>query len=177
MTPAPSPSVVSLDYARVRLAVLWFGLGAAILIIVVLQSLLQKFGSDTQSAWAWLLPTLMPTLTMILTVLGYTALSPDFSSSVVRKSFYLIALFLSALYLILISMTILIAPFVPSVSPIQLMHTSNLWLGPFQGLVASALGVLFVSKQKGVESQPGQPDAAQHPAEPPPVNNNPPPRD
>lgn len=30
---------------------------------------------------------------------------------------------------------------------VELMHTSNLWLGPLQGLVASALGVLLVTKQ------------------------------
>ena len=140
--------MLSLDNVRSRLAYLWLGLGSAIFLIVVVQSLLGKYDPNTQNAWGWLLPTVMPTLGMIITVLGYTALDPNASNSEVRKSFFWIAFYLSAIYLVLVSITILIQPLVPGVDPIQLMHTSNLWLGPFQGLVASALGVLFVSKQK-----------------------------
>src|SRR5262249_51538253 len=120
--------------------------------IVVLQSLLGRFGDKTQEAWAWLLPTIMPTLGMIITVLGYTALDPTLSTSVVKKSFFRVTVALSALYLFLILLTILIAP-VADAGPIELMRISNLWLGPFQGLVASALGVLFVSKQQTGESE------------------------
>lgn len=140
--------LIPLDRVRIRMAVLWLGLGGAIVFIVVLQTLLGKFGADAQKAWGWLLPTIMPTLGMIITVLGYTALDPKFSNSVVRTSFFWAAFFLSGIYLLLILTTILIQPFVPKTDPIELMHTSNLWLGPLQGLVASALGVLFVSKQK-----------------------------
>jgi len=150
---APSISdeeMLSLDRVRSRLAALWLGLGITIFLIVVVQSLLGKFGDDTQNAWGWLLPTVMPTLGMIVTVLGYTALDQNFSNSVVRRSFFWVAFFLSGMYLVLVLITILIQPFVPGVNPIELMHRSNLWLGPFQGLVASALGVLFVSKQKKV---------------------------
>lgn len=146
--------MLSLDRVRTLMAALWLGLGITIFLIVVLQSLLGKFGTDTQNAWGWLLPTIMPTLGMIVTVLGYTALDPNFSKTVVRKSFFWVAFALSAIYLLLILMTIAIQPFVPSRNPIELMHTSNRWLGPIQGLVASALGVLFVSKQKKAESDP-----------------------
>jgi len=141
------PGFISLERVRVRLAVLWLGVGTIIYLIVVAQSLLGKFGSDTQKAWGWLLPTTMPTLGMIVTVLGYTALNPKFSNTEVRRSFFWIAFYLSTVYLGLVLMPILIQPFT-NTTPIELMHTSNLFLGPFQGLVASSLGVLFVSKQK-----------------------------
>jgi len=140
-------SLIPLDNARSRLALIWLGGASLILVIVVLQSLLGRFGDRTQEAWGWLLPTLMPTLGMIITVLGYTALAPQFSEAVVRRSFLAIAVWLSMLYLFLILLTILIEPLVTT-DPIELMHRSNLWLGPVQGLVASALGVLFVSKQQ-----------------------------
>jgi hypothetical protein len=142
--------MLSLDKVRSRLAYLWLSLGSLIFLIMVIQSLLGKYEPDTQNAWGWLLPTIMPTLGMIITVLGYTALEPNASNSEVRKSFFGIAFYLSAAYLVLVLITLLIQPFVPAANPVQLMHTSNLWLGPFQGLVASALGVLFVSKQKKV---------------------------
>ena len=159
ITPGPAPrkkissaDLSPLDQVRTRLAAIWLGGCSLILLIVVMQSLLGKFGGQTQDAWGWLLPTIMPSLSMIIAVLGYTAMDPNRSASVVRKSFYQIAQYLSVLYLILILLTILVQP-LTAVPPQELMNLSNLWLGPFQGLVASALGVLFVSKQP----KPGEP--------------------
>ena len=109
-----------------------------------------------QDAWGWLLPTIMPTLGLIVTVLSYTALDPVFSSSVVRKTFFHVAMVLSIAYLGLVALTVLIGPFAATngAGMVDLMRTSDLWLGPFQGLVASALGVLFVTKQ---EMKPDKP--------------------
>ena len=153
----PDENLTPLDTVRSRMAIVWLGGASLILVIVVLQSLLGRYADKTQEAWGWLLPTLMPTLGMIVTVLGYTALDPLRSRSVVRKSFFQVALFLSAMYLLLILLTILIQP-LAGTDPVELMRISNLWLGPFQGLVASALGVLFVSKQQQRDSGT-QPDA------------------
>jgi hypothetical protein len=144
--PMRKSDLISLDTVRTRLATVWLTGGSLAFIIVVAQSLMGRFGDQTQEAWGWLLPTIMPTLGMIVSVLGYAALDPLFSSSVVRKSFFLLSMWLSGFYLFLVLLTILVQPFTGR-SPIELMQTSNLWLGPFQGLVASALGVLFVSKQ------------------------------
>jgi len=118
--------------------------------ILVVQSLLHVYGDLTQEAWGWFLPTLMPSLGLIVTVLTYTALNPLMTGSVVRKTFVSIAMGLSILYLATVILTILIQPFASKTpaEAVELMRTSNLWLGPLQGLVASALGVLFVSKEK-----------------------------
>jgi hypothetical protein len=83
---------------------------------------------------------------MIVTVLSYTALDPERSKFEVRADFYKIAVCLSVAYLFLVALTVLIQPFTPY-EPLQLMRMANLWLGPTQGLTASALGVLFVSKK------------------------------
>lgn len=142
--------LIPLDKVRSRLALLWLVSSSLIIVIVVLQSLLGRYGEKAQEAWSWLLPTLMPTLGMIVTVLGYTALDPTALEGVVRKSFFHVAFWLSALYLFLVLLTLLIQPFAKAdpEKAVQLMRLSNLWLGPVQGLVASALGVLFVSKRK-----------------------------
>lgn len=139
-------TAIPLDVARSQLARLWLIFAALIFLIVTVQSLRFVYGTSVQEVWGWILPTLMPTLGMIITVLGYTALDPTTSKSVVRQDFFRIAYWLSAVYLMFIVLTILIQPFSPG-NPVQLMQMSNLWLGPFQGLVASALGVLFVSKR------------------------------
>lgn len=142
----PPIEMLPLDSVRNRLAGLWLIGGAVILVLVVIQSLLGHFGDRAQEALGWLLPTLMPTLSMIVTVLTYTALDPRFLDAVVRRSFFWVAISLSGFYLLLILVTILIQPFTPT-DPLQLMRLSNLWLGPVQGLTASAIGVLFVSKK------------------------------
>ena len=63
-----------------------------------------------------------------------------------RTSFYRLALALSIFYLALVLLTILIQP-LTGTDTLDLMKRSNLWLGPIQGLVGSALGVLFASKK------------------------------
>jgi len=142
--------LVSLDDVQTLLAKIWFIGSGLVFVLLVIQSLLHVYGDLTQDVWGWFLPTLVPSLGLIITVLTYTALEPFMTGSVVRKSFVTIAVWLSIAYLITVLLTILIQPF-SSRTPaeaVALMRTSNLWLGPFQGLVASALGVLFVSKEK-----------------------------
>lgn len=147
--------LLSLDVVRTRLATVWLCGAGTTIFLLVLQSLLGRYEDKTQDAWGWLLPTIMPTLGLLVTVLGYTAFDPLFSRAVVRRTFFNLALWLSVLYLVLILLTILIQPFAAhdASKAIELMHTSNLWLGPFQGLVASALGVLFVSKKDAPPDQ------------------------
>jgi hypothetical protein len=139
--------LVPLEKARNRLASLWLIAAALIFITLVIQSLRLVYGTGVQEVWGWILPVTMPTLGMIVTVLGYTALDPSLSDSMVRRSFLGLAFWLSLVYLCLILLTILMQPLSPG-KPLELMRMSNLWLGPFQGLVASAIGVLFVSKRQ-----------------------------
>jgi uncharacterized membrane protein len=148
-------SILPLDVVRARLATVWLAGGGLIFVLLVVQSLMGRYADKTQEAWGWLLPTIMPTLAMIVTVLGYTALDPVSSTFVVRKVFFQVAFWLSTLYLILVLLTILIQPIAANdpAKAVEVMRLSNLWLGPFQGIVASALGVLFVSKQKTLSSE------------------------
>lgn len=158
----PKSDLIPLERVRTRLAAIWLGASCLIFLIMVVQSLVAVYQADTQDftkeAWGWLLPTIMPTLAIIISVLGYSALDPLFSASAVRRSFFRLALYLSAFYLALVLLTLLIQPFSAKspASAIGLMHTSNLWLGPLQGLVASALGVLFVSKQPKGSAEEGE---------------------
>jgi|GEM_PF-643130 len=141
-----------LDRVRSHLAVLWICGFSLVFLLVAVQSLNGRYGGHEQEAWAWLLPNITPTMGTILAGLGYTALDPYRSHATVRTGFYLAAYWLSVFYLVLILLTILIAPTRPEgvtgKGAVELMHTANLWLGPTQGFVATALGVLFASKEK-----------------------------
>ena len=153
--PGVDPQSIALEFVRNRLAGLWIIGSLVIFSLVIYQSLARVYADRIQDVWEWLLPTLIPTLTMIVTVVASTAFMSSAPSAVVRKSFYRIALGLSVFYLVLILFTILSLPAFNRIVSAQIdsLHTSNLWIGPIQGIVASALGVLFVSKKK-----PADPD-------------------
>ena len=142
----PPADSVPLAHARSRLAVVWLTSAALIFGLLILQSLLGKYDNRAQQVWSWVLPTMMPTLTLMLTALGADALNAEPAGSHVKKSFVRIAFWLSLAYLCLILLTILIEPFVATES-LDLFNLSNLWLGPFQGLVASTIGLVFLSKR------------------------------
>jgi hypothetical protein len=142
----PPADGVLLTHARSRLAAVWLTSAAVIFGLLILQSLLGKYGARVQQVWSWVLPTMMPTLTLMLSALGADALNSEPAGSYVKKSFFQIAFWLSLVYLFLILLTILIEPFVATES-LDLFNLSNLWLGPFQGLVASTIGLVFLSKR------------------------------
>lgn len=155
-SPSTSASTVALETVRTRLAAVWLIGALLIFSLVIYQSVAHVYADRAQDVWQWLLPTLLPTLTMMLTVAGTTAFMSGASDAIVRSSFYRVALLLSVFYLVLILFTILSLPaFNRTVDrEIEALHGANLWIGPIQGIVASALGVLFASKKKS--AAPGE---------------------
>lgn len=141
------PATKPLDNVRTILATIWLIGTFGIALIIILQSLLGKYDGVVQDVWSWFLPTVMPTLSMIITVLAYTAMDHTYQKAIVRTDFYKVAVSLSGAYLFVVALTILIQPFT-KYSPLELMTISNLWLGPMQSLVAACLGILFVSRKK-----------------------------
>jgi hypothetical protein len=142
----------SLPVARCRrkLATLWF-VGAGVLFFLVLvQTLLGRYGDRANEAWGWALPTIMPTLSLIIGVLVADALTKGpRASQNVNAFLFRLTFSLSAVYLLVVVLTIAFQPFA-SLSPLELMRQANLWLGPFQGLVSASLGVFYV-KQRSPE--------------------------
>ena len=151
------PKTLPIERARQGLAWLWLGGGGIIFLLLVAQSLAGKYEGEVQEVWGWALPTIIPTLSLILAVLGVGALEPGDGLLKVRSAFYTIAFWLSAIYLTLILVTILVEPLTPG-EPLARFKLSSLWLAPLQGLVTSAIGVLFTRKpgtRARLRKQPG----------------------
>jgi hypothetical protein len=55
------------------------------------RSVLGHFENRSQEVWSWALPTIMPTLSLIVTVLGADALKSKDADVTVRKSFLVLA--------------------------------------------------------------------------------------
>lgn len=136
-----------LEDARHALAYIWFGGAAVVFLILMVQSILGKYRDQLQEAWAWFVPTVVPTLALMLGVIGADALTTRSDVRRVKRPFFVLARGLSIFYLVILLLTILLEPFAPTPG-IQLLMLSNYWMTPIQGLVVAAIGVLFAAQEK-----------------------------
>lgn len=156
---------MTLTKSKWMFASIWLGGAGLVFLILVVQSLVGRYGSQSEDAWAWYLPTVMPTLSLIIGVLATdfriaatanaaAAASATATATIATDAKVLpvsargllwLGVGLSVFYLLLVAVTILAQPFLQDVSPIELMHRSNLWLGPLQGLTAGVLAGFFRS--------------------------------
>ena len=136
---------VPLKFVRTNLAKVWFAGAGFNFAILFLMTLMNRFGDTVRDVYAWFLPTLVPTLSLIITVLGAAALEGDDRRNV-DVFFYQLAWWLSLTYVGCLAATILLQPF-SSLRPIDLYSVANFGLGPLQGLVVASIGYIFVSKQ------------------------------
>ena len=136
------PPTIPWVRSKHRLALLWFIGSALILTLVFLLTILGGDSFLMRETWSWLLPMLMPTLLLIVGALvaepGGGRQKKNADRFTYRASFGL-----SLAYLVTIAMVLLLAPFSQG-GLLEQMKLSNLWLGPFQGLVAASLGAFFI---------------------------------
>lgn len=90
----------------------------------------------------------MPTLSLIIGALVYDFRStgPDPGATALPESargLFWLVMALSVFYLALVAIAVLAQPFLPQLSPLELMQRSNLWLGPLQGLAVGVLAAFF----------------------------------
>lgn len=134
---------ISISKCKKRLAVTWFIGAGVIFFLILLQSIFGRYSERVADAWGWFLPTVMPTLSLMIGVLVADTLRVVKREKNVDPFMYKVALSLSVTYFLVVLVTIALQPF-SSVPPLELLDMSNLWLAPLQGLVAAALGAFFV---------------------------------
>lgn len=139
---------IEIAIAQRKLAVLWYVWAGFLTLIMFFQSVLGRYESHVSDAWGWLLPTLMPTLSLIT---GVLVLQSRESTKDRRKNvdqfYYRLALSFSAGYLFFVTISILGQPLFESysgVTPLETMNLASLLLGPLHGLVAAVVGIFFV---------------------------------
>jgi hypothetical protein len=98
---------------------------------------------DAEEAWAWLLPGILPTLSLIIGVLVMDALGMSVRAATVDGFMFWAAFGLSVFYLVIVALPILLQPF-SAIEPLWMLRQSNLWLGPMQGLVGAAPAAFFI---------------------------------
>jgi hypothetical protein len=166
------PVMLPLGRARAQLISIWLLWSACIFTLVLVQSISHKYDSGasianalapatpqagsgaeeegkdhTADLWKWLLPNLLPTLTMMVSAVAAGAFSAK-EEVMVRRDFHRFAISLSVFYLTVLLGLILIQPIAnprSAADQIRSLQTSNIATGPIQGLVAAALSVLFAT--------------------------------
>ena len=130
---------------RHTLALVWFAGGAMLFALVFLMSVRGALAADPAAGWQWMLPNIMPTLTLIASsyMLPVPGGAADRPRPVVAQ-FFRIALGLSVFYLLAVLATMAVWPLRDSGRLADWLSLSNLWLGPLQGLAVAAIGVFFV---------------------------------
>lgn len=138
---------IAKDRCRRRLAALWFTAAGIIIGIILLQTFFGVYGDDLETVWGWILPTILPTLSLIIGVLVSDALEKGKKNDMLDPFLFRLSFGISSAYLMVVLLTILIQP-VAALPPPELMRQSHLWLAPFQGLVSACLGAFFIRREE-----------------------------
>jgi hypothetical protein len=150
----PRRDRVTLEDARSRLSVVWFAGSGAVFFLLMVQSLFGKYGADTQQVWAWYIPCVVPTLSLMVSVLGAGALGSG-ERRYLRHQFFSLTWWLSLSYILVLFLTVSAASLRdPAVDVLVL---SSAWLGPLQGVFVAAIGYIFISKHALDTEAPAQP--------------------
>jgi hypothetical protein len=146
---------IHIGIAKKRLSILWLSIFTILFAIVFVQSLLGTFDEKDQNGnlvsrnkelWSWFLPTILPTITMMIAVFVSDAMGIAQKVNFVDRFFFRLTFFLSCLYLFMILITMVTAQWA-SQWPIETLKSSNLWLGPLQALAAGSLVIFFRLKE------------------------------
>lgn len=134
---------ISVAQGQWRLAYIWLAGAAISLVLLLTQTMGQKFGDQYDKAWSWFLTTVVPILTLMIGALVYQARSGD--DATVDRRMFLLSAALSSFYLVLVFGVLISTAFTSA--PLERMTQAQLWLSPTHALTSSALGAFFVSKK------------------------------
>jgi hypothetical protein len=133
----------SMATCQKRLATLWFAGAAAPFLLLFTQTAFGKFGPDPTEAWGWYSQAVVPTLALIVSVLVMESRGRTAGERRADAFLFKLAFGLSAAYLVIVTLTLLMQPFAMTAWESWLKQ-SNLWLGLMQGVVSASLGAFFV---------------------------------
>jgi len=132
--------------AKKNIAVLWFIASGIIFLLMIAQSFSGKFENKIDEAWGWIFPSIIPTLSLILGVFFVDMKNSLTVKKNIDNFYFKLTIYLSAFYLLSILSILLLQPLINK-PIIPLMKQSNIFLGPFQGLVTASIGLFFIKNE------------------------------
>jgi hypothetical protein len=134
---------------RIIISSIWWGFGLVILLgFLWLAMNPANFGTYTESAIDWIIPHLIPTMTLTGAVAYAHASGPEEPPGQQQRFAFRLTCLISVVYLVVLSAVIAYAVLgIAGESERGAVDALNSWnkiLGVLQGLTASAIGVFFV---------------------------------
>lgn len=137
-------TTISMKKAKTVLTILWFVFSGILFLLFLVQTIFNRYGDLAEEAWGWLLPAIMPTLSLIVAAFVAEAAGRVAPKPGVSRLIFTVSVMLSSFYFIAICLVVFLGPF-SDMGPLTLMKTSNLALGPLQGLVSASIAIFFIS--------------------------------
>jgi hypothetical protein len=138
---------ISMDKAKKIISLPWFIISGLLFTVIFFQSLIGFYGEKVNDVWSWFLPTVLPTLSLIISVIVSDAITVEKELKKVNYFVFIISLIVSIFYLLSISVVILGGP-IFGFTLLGIMKVSNFGLSPLLGVVTLCLGVFFIKKEK-----------------------------
>jgi len=157
--PAPPAGRLWISDCQMRLAILWLLPSLILFGLMMVQTFFLRFDKPTV-AWEWLIPTILPTISVIVGGIVHTASNPG-TNYAIDQNLYRLCLWLSWGYLGILVVTLFLAGPAANaaaaavggtasanpVTPMSWLETSKLWITPLQAPVGIVLGVFFASSR------------------------------
>lgn len=137
---------ISKKICKKRISVTWFIFSCILFLIFIIQTIMGYYGNQLSNAWGWLLPNILPSLSLIISTIIFDATNTTTSNKYIDAFFYRFTLCFSIFYFICLLLVVVLSPKF-STYPIQQMRFSCIWLGPLQGLTTGLLGIFFVKQE------------------------------
>jgi hypothetical protein len=128
--------------ARGILSLFWIASSCPLILLLGLQTAVNKYGDDWDLAWAWLSPLVFPILSIVIAVWTLSD-DPAGDKPVRSRSMFWGTMCLCAFYMVMLWGILLIEP-TSELSWTDLMKRSGWFLGLFQGVVAGAIAKFFI---------------------------------
>jgi hypothetical protein len=143
-----------MSQCKVRLAMVWFSGAGLLFMLIFAQTIGGRYDDRVDEVWNWLLPNLMPTLSLITGALIMDFKNQEPEEVLTNKPFlFKLTFWFSIFYLLVMILSILLWPFSTEPDPLAFLQNSSLWLGPFQGLVSGLMGAFFIQKEQNSSVQ------------------------
>ena len=136
-----------MNICQTRLMIVWVSGCVFLLLIAWLQILFGHYGENGRDVIEWLLPAIIPTLSLVVGVWANNALKKSKSTEKVGIGIYRAVLLVSILYLAFIGMIFAIQPMIAR-PPLEVVKDSGLILTPLQGVMCAFIGIFFTHDTK-----------------------------
>ena len=155
-SPAPLPAdardgadAIPLGSCQWKLAGLWLIAGFILFGLMLGQVAGGRYGSQHERAFGWLLPNLLPSLSMIAGAIVFNVRTPQSGMHVTRFAFNA-TLWFSVFYLAVLLLVLLLVPVAEQgvrIAPVDWLEVPRSLVSGLSTLVSAALGAFFVSSK------------------------------